>query len=97
MVFSPFETTTRAVTSAMKRGNHRVKPHCTKTAYSVFVQIAQLGRHFAIVIDLGNYVCKNRASSREAAGRLSSERWRVGASALVLICSLRSGAWRGEC
>lgn len=51
---------TRAVTSTMKRGNHRIKPHCTKTAYSVFVQITQLGRRFTIVINLNNYVCKIR-------------------------------------
>lgn len=59
MVFSPLETT-RAVTSAVKRGNPRVEPRCTKTADSVFVQITQLGRHLTIVIHLSNYICKIR-------------------------------------
>lgn len=50
----------RAVSGTTKRGNHRVEPHCTKTAYRAFVQITQLGTCFTIVINLNNYVCKIR-------------------------------------
>lgn len=57
MFFSPLETTC-AVTGAVKRGDPRVEPRCTKTADSVFVQITQLGRRLTIVIHLNNYICK---------------------------------------
>lgn len=52
--------TTSAVSSSVKRGNHRVKLHRTKTAQSGFVQITQLGRCVTIVINLNNYVCETR-------------------------------------
>lgn len=68
MAFAPLEAT-RAITSAMKRGDPRVEPRRTKTADSVFVQIAQLGRRLTIVIHLNKYICRiGQVPERQRAG-----------------------------